>query len=239
MSPRSIEHDHKSASPLCDRGRARYHAPRHTPRHLWNHAHKLFVGIKLCQNKLFFRKRLPNKSHMDMQLPTFFNTFLKARARRAAAGGARAAPRARAERSGARGARTKKIRAYTIVRTCTCTHATCYYGLIAYESRATPRRSRLFMGSPGRMCQRCAHTHHADADGTHPGRRATRTPRPTYPFWASCGGPLPRRTVAAASCSRLWPGLSAQTRPKTRRPCSSSGQSAARSTCHPSWGRTW
>lgn len=92
MSPRSSEHGHESASPLCDRGRARYHAPRHTPRHLWNHAHKLFVGIKLCQNKLFFRKRLPNKSHMDMQLPTFFNTFLKARARRAAAGGARAGP---------------------------------------------------------------------------------------------------------------------------------------------------
>ena len=134
-----------------------------------------------------------------MQLPTFFNTFLKARARRAAAGGARAAPRARAERSGARGARTKKIRAYTIVRTCTCTHATCYYGLIAYESRATPRRSRLFMGSPGRMCQRCAHTHHADADGTHSGRWATHAAA-----YLSFLGVMRRSTAEADRCRCIF-----------------------------------
>ena len=115
----------------------------------------------------------------------------------------------------------------------------CYYGLIAYESRATPRRSRLFMAGRPAACANGVRTHIMQMQMAHIPGAGRRTPRPTYPFWASCGGPLPRRTVAAASCSRLWPGLSAQTRPKTRRPCSSSGQSAARSTCHPSWGRTW
>ena len=248
MPPRSIEHDHKSASPLCDRGRARYHAPRHTPRHLWNRAnYNCLSEINVVRIISFFC--LPNKSHIA----------IREGARAAAAPPRRAAParggrsaRARRPAGGraigrARGAHKKKIRAYTIVRTCTCTYAT-YMLLwfdIAYEPRATPRRSRLFiwlMGSPGQRPAACANgvrTHIMQMQMAHIPGAGRRTRRPTYPFWASCGGPLPRRTVAAASCSRLRPGLSAQTRPKTRRPCSSSGQSAARSTCHPSWGRTW
>ena len=207
MSPRSSEHGHESASPLCDRGRARYHAPRHSdssPRHLWNDAHKLFVRIKLCQNKLFFESVCQTKAKCNTSFCEHFKHRRRARApgrrRRGRAGGGGAAPRARAGRSGARGARTKKNRAYTIVRTCICTYATCYYGLIAYESRATPRRrSRLFMGSPGRMCQRCAHIYHADADGTHPGRRATHAAA-----YLSFLGVMRRSTAEADRCRCIF-----------------------------------